>query len=260
MSARRQARASRRGAGEGEAASPRLAASLGPGLRPGLGRQAWLLLRMDLLSELRTLETPLTILFFAFLQVVIFTFAFWANEDTARAVAPGVLWVTITFAGTLAIDRSFAKEQDGRTLTALRLVPGAPRALYVAKLLSNLTFLLMVVCFATPLVIGILGVPLEAAQLPLLGLTLLLGVLGFSALGTVFSAMLVSVRRRGVLLPIVLYPVAIPLIVMGVKATVTILERRPDPEVWSWLRLMTAIDVLYVVAGAWLFTSTLDDE
>lgn len=260
MSARRH---QRRGAAAEPAAAPKVAAarpSLPPGPRASLLRQSWLLLRMDLLSELRTLETPLTLLFFAFLQVVIFTFSFWTSEETARLVAPGVLWVTLTFAGTLAIDRSFAKEQDGRTLTALRLVPGAGRALYIAKLLTNQAFLTLVVLFATPLVLLVLGVPLEASQLPLLALGLLLGTAGFAALGTVFSAMLVTVRRRGVLLPIILYPVAIPLLVIGVKATATLLDRRPDPEVWSWLRLMVAIDVLYVVAGAWLFNSTLSDE
>lgn len=223
-------------------------------------RNMWLLLRTDLLSEFRTLETPLTILFFAFLQVVIFTFSFWADEDTARAVAPGVLWITIAFTGTLSIDRSFAKEQEGRTLTALKLVPGATRALYGSKLVVNLVYLLLVELFTTPLVVLVLGVPLERSQIPLLATGLLAGSIGFAAVGTVFSAMLVTVRRRGVLLPIVLYPVAIPLLVMGVKAISTLLDHHPDAEVWSWLKMMIAVDVMYVVAGAWLFGSVLEDE
>ena len=223
-------------------------------------RIAWLLLKTDLVSDFRTFETPLTVLFFAFLQVVIFTFSFYTDDDMARFVAPGVLWVTVAFSGTLAIDRSFAKEQEGRTLTALRLVPGATQGLYVSKLVVNLVYLVLVEIFAAPLVVLVLGVPLEADQIPFIALALFLGSVGFSAVGTVFSAMLVTVRRRGVLLPIILYPVVIPLLVMGVKALSTLIDGRPDPEVLSWIKMMGAVDVLYLVAGAWLFRSVLEDE
>lgn len=231
--------------------------------RGGLSRvlvQTWLLFKKDLITELRTRETLVMLLFFSLLMVVIFTFSFFSDEETARAVAPGVLWITVAFTGTLGIDRSFAREQEGRTLTALVLVPGAPRALFAAKTLTNVLMMALVEIFVTPVALGVLGVPVSLREVPMIAATLIMGTVGFAAVGTVFSAMLVAVRRRGVLLPIILYPVTIPLLVMGVKALEALVNNRPYAEFTSWARLMVVVDVLYVVAGAWLFGAVLDDE
>ncbi len=223
-------------------------------------KQVGLLVYKDALTELRTRDTVTTLLFFALLMVVIFVFSLSADERVAQQVASGVLWIAIAFAGTLAIDRSFTREQEGNTLTALVLIPGVTRALFVAKTLLNLFYLTLVELLVVPLTLTMLGVSVpDDAMLCLLG-ALATGTIGFVIIGTVISAMLVAIRRRGVLLPIVLYPIAIPLLVMGVEATSIVLENQPLEQGWSWVKIMAAIDVVYLFGGAWLFGLVIEEE
>jgi heme exporter protein B len=202
----------------------------------------------------------LTLIFFAFLLVVIFTFSLWVDEKVALAVSPGIIWIALAFTGALAIDRSFAQEQEGDTMTALVLVPGAPQAIFIAKTLTNVVYMLLVEVVVAPLVIFILSVPIPIDAIPCFVASLVVGTVGFAAVGTVFSAMLVSVRRRGVLLPIVLYPVTIPLLVMGVEATSVLVQDFPIIQAWSWVKVMVAVDVLYLLGGLWLFGHITEDE
>lgn len=233
----------------------------GPDESPrAVARRFWWLLRKDLLTELRTRETLLTILFFAFLLVVIFSFSLWSDEEVSVQVAPGVIWIALAFSGTLAIDRSFAQEQEGHTLTALLLIPGVRQALFLSKALLNFLYISLVALLVVPLVVGILSVPIPLDGIPVFLAALFAGMFGFALVGTVFSAMLVTVRRRGVLLPIVLYPILIPLLVMGVEACSSIMQNFPLVQAWSWVRIMLAVDVLYFLGGLWLFGQVLEDE
>ena len=223
-------------------------------------RQVRLLIFKDLLTELRTRDTITTLLFFALLMVVIFVFSLSAEERVARQVSSGVLWIAIAFAGTLAIDRSFTREQEGNTLTALVLIPGLTRALFVSKTLLNLFYLTLVELLVVPLTLTMLGVSVPDGAMLCLVAALATGTVGFVIIGTVISAMLVAIRRRGVLLPIVLYPIAIPLLVMGVEATSIVLENRPLEQGWSWVKIMAAVDVVYLFGGAWLFGLVIEEE
>ena len=225
-----------------------------------LFRQTKALLRKDLVTEWRTRETAVTLLFFAFLLVIIFAFSLYVDETIAAAVSPAVIWISLAFTGTLAIDRSFAQEQEGDTLTALVLVPGASKALYIAKTAMNVAYMILVEMLVVPLVVFILSAPLPLDAIPALICALLAGTVGFAAVGTVFSAMLVTVRRRGVLLPIILYPIAIPLLVMGVEAVQVLMENFPIEQAWSWIKVMVAVDVVYLLGGAWLFDHITEDE
>lgn len=237
----------------------RQAALAAPGIKLQ-ARRFWWLFRKDLLTEWRTRETLLTLLFFAFLLVVIFSFSLWSDEEVAVQVAPGVIWIALSFTGSLSIDRSFAQEQEGQTLTALLLVPGVRQALFFSKALLNLLYMSVVAALVCPLVLLILSVPVPLDGVPALLCALLAGMVGYAVVGTVFSAMLVTIRRRGVLLPIVLYPVLIPLLVMGVEACGAVLEDRPLVQAWSWIRIMAAVDVLYLMGGIWLFGQVLEEE
>jgi heme exporter protein B len=228
-------------------------------LQAGL-RQTALLIRKDLVTELRTRDTITTLFFFAFLMVVIFVFSLSADERVARQVGSGVLWIAITFAGTLAVDRSFAREQEGDTLTALVLIPGLTRSLFVSKALLNLMYLVAVEMLVVPLTLVMLGISIPDGSLTVFILGLVAGTVGFVLVGTVVSAMLVAIRRRGVLLPIVLYPIVIPLLVMGVEALSVVLENRPEAEAWSWVKLMAAADVIYLVGTVWLFGLVVEEE
>ncbi len=223
-------------------------------------RQTWLLLRKDLVTEFRTRETLITIVFFSLLLVVIFTFSLSGDEEVARQVTSGVIWIAVSFAGTLAIDRSFAQEQEGNTLTALVLIPGVARSLFVAKTVLNVFYLTLVQCITVPLVMLILSTTVSLDAVLCLFLGLLFGTIGFSAVGTVFSAMLVTVRRRGVLLPLILYPITIPLIIMGVEATGALIEEQPLVVSWQWVKMMGAVDVIYLMGGGWLFGHVMEEE
>jgi heme exporter protein B len=250
----------RRGRAQGPALESPASIGSAPGGMALRVRQVGLLIGKDLLTELRTRDTITTLLFFALLMVVIFVFSFSANEEVGRQVSSGVLWIAIAFAGTLAIDRSFTREQEGNTLTALVLIPGVTRALFIAKTALNLVYLTLVELLVVPLTLTMLGVSVPDDALLCFVCALATGTVGFVIIGTVISAMLVAIRRRGVLLPIVLYPIAIPLLVMGVEATSIVLENQPLEQGWSWVKIMAAIDVVYLFGGAWLFGLVIEEE
>lgn len=256
--------ATRRRRRRGQTQGPALVSPAAIGAAPGgfalRVRQVGWLFGKDILTELRTRDTITTLLFFALLMVVIFVFSLSADERVARQVGAGVLWIAIAFAGTLAIDRSFTREQEGNTLTALVLIPGLGRALFVSKTLLNLLYLTLVEILVVPLTLTMLGATIPDGAMLCFLCGLAAGTVGFVLIGTVISAMLVAIRRRGVLLPIVLYPIAIPLLVMGVEATSIILENRPLEQGWSWVKIMAAIDVVYLFGGAWLFGLVIEEE
>ena len=218
------------------------------------------LLSKDLLTELRTRETLTTLLFFAVLLVIIFVFSLWSDEKVAQEVGPGIIWISIAFSGTLAIDRSFAHEQEGNTLTALVLIPGLSRSLYFAKTVLNFAYMALVELLVVPLTLVLLGIGIPGDGWVCLVAGLATGSLGFALVGTLFSAMLVAIRRRGVLLPIILYPVTIPILVMGVEASSIVIQNRPLAEGWSWVKVMAAVDILYFLGGTWLFGQVIEDE
>src|SRR5579875_237428 len=170
----------------------------------------------DALVELRSRETLLVSLIFTALVVVVFALALNLAPATARAVAPGLLWATLAFAGVLSLGRSFASERDRGALDGLLLAPVDPTALYVGKMLAQAVFMLVVLAVALPAFDVFLGVSLlSPALLPVA----VLGVLGFAAAGTLFAMLALSGRSRDVLLPVLFFPLAIPVIITATGAT-----------------------------------------
>lgn len=220
--------------------------------RVALGvRHVGTILRKDLLVELRTKEVLLTMGLFAVLTVVIFSFAFYVDDDRARAYAPGILWVTVIFSGTLGLNRLFDREQENDCMSALMLSSAGPKAIFLAKSLGNLLFTLVMELLTVPLIL--LFFDLSVDRPALLLLVLLAGTVGFCFVGTLFAAMLVRARMKEVLLPLVVYPVVVPVIIGGVKATSGILNGYPTDEVVEWARLLLAFDLVFVVLSVWLF-------
>ncbi|GMV39710.1 MAG: hypothetical protein AMXMBFR64_14260 [Myxococcales bacterium] len=214
-------------------------------------RHVGTILRKDLLVELRTKEVLLTMGLFAVLTVVIFSFAFYVDDDRARAYAPGILWVTVIFSGTLGLNRLFDREQENDCMSALMLSSAGPKAIFLAKSLGNLLFTLVMELLTVPLIL--LFFDLSVDRPALLLLVLLAGTVGFCFVGTLFAAMLVRARMKEVLLPLVVYPVVVPVIIGGVKATSGILNGYPTDEVVEWARLLLAFDLVFVVLSVWLF-------
>ncbi|MFW5966703.1 MAG: heme exporter protein CcmB [Persicimonas sp.] len=221
-------------------------------MNPTFFRQTAALVKKDLRRELRTGETLVTTTAFSVLLMVIFAFAFYRDEQTVALVFPGILWVAVVFAGMLAIARTFAREKESGSLRALALVPRTQTSLYCAKLVVNLLFMAVFEAVLVPFLLVAFEVDL-GGQLGALIAILAAGTIGFAALGTLISAMLVYNRMRDVLLPLVLFPLYVPLLIGGVRATMLILEGDRHEAVWGWARVMLAIDGVFIIGALLLF-------
>ena len=216
-------------------------------------RTAWLVLRKDIAIEAKSWEVLTTTLFFAVSCVVIFAFAFVKDGRAVEDAAAGILWIAIAFSGTLALGRTFKRERYGETLRALLLAPAPRAARYLGKLLGMLALLGLAELLLVPMVALMFQAALFSRPLLLVAL-LAGGTIGFCAVGTLFAAMLVRARSRDVLLPILLYPIIIPVIIAGVRGTAALLGATPDePTAIMWIGILAAFDVVFVTLSLWTF-------
>ncbi len=219
----------------------------------------WLVVRKDLLIEIRSREIVYTTLFFALSCVLVFAFGFVRDGRPVQDAAAGILWIAIAFSGTLALGRAFERERQSETLRALMLAPVDRPALYVGKLLGVLLLLAVVEVIIVPLVALMFQAPMFAHPV-LMGALLATGTIGFAAVGTLFAAMLVRARSRDVLLPILLYPITIPVIIGGVRGTAALLQAEVDvPMATAWLSMLTFFDVVFITLALWTFESAMTD-
>jgi len=220
---------------------------------------AWLVTRKDLLIEARSREILYTTLFFAVSCVLVFAFGFVREGRPLADAAAGILWIAIAFSGTLALGRAFERERQSETLRALLLAPVDRPALYVGKLLGVCLVLLAVEAAVVPLVAVMFQAPLFGHPLMLVGL-LAAGTVGFAAVGTLFAAMLVRARSRDVLLPILLYPITVPVIIAGVRGTAALLEVEADLQVARmWLSMLVFFDVVFLTLALWTFEPVMTE-
>jgi heme exporter protein CcmB len=216
-------------------------------------RTALLVLRKDVAIESRSGEILYTTMFFALSCVVVFAFALVREGTIVADAAAGILWIAIAFSGTLALGRTFERERYAETLRALLLAPAPRAAVYVGKLLGIVLLLLIAEALLVPLVALLFDAALFARPLLLIGL-LVTGTLGFAAVGTLFAAMLVRSRTRDVMLPILLYPITVPVIIAGVRGTAALLAPDPDTSVAEmWIALLVCFDVVFLVLSLWTF-------
>lgn len=214
------------------------------------------IVRKDIRAELRTKDIFSSMFVFALLAVIVFNFAFELRVPSMRMVAPGIVWVAITFAGTLGLNRAFVIEQDKGSLAGLLLAPVDRAAIYFGKMLGNLVFILVVEVILLPLVMIFFNLSLLTG--PHL-LVILLGTFGFAAVGTVFSAMAVNTRAREVLLPILLFPVLLPVLVAGVKMTGALLDGETLGSVGNWLQLVILYDIGFTVLAYLTFGFVVEE-
>jgi heme exporter protein CcmB len=219
----------------------------------------WLVTRKDLLIEVRSREILYTTLFFAVSCVLVFAFGFVREGRPTSDAAAGILWNAIAFSGTLALGRAFERERHGETLRALMLAPIERPALYLGKLLGVIIMLASVELAVVPLIALMFQARLFAHPMLLLGL-LAAGTLGFAAVGTLFAAMLVRARSRDVLLPILLYPITVPLIIGGVRGTAALLQVDADlPIARMWLSMLGLFDVVFITLALWTFEAVMTE-
>jgi heme exporter protein CcmB len=227
---------------------------------PGFLETVWLVARKDLVIEVRSREILYTTTFFAVACVLVFAFGFVREGEAIEGAAAGILWIAIAFAGTLALGRAFERERQNETLRALLIAPVQRPAIYIGKLTGILLVLAMVELLVVPLVALMFQAPLLVHPGLMIGL-LTAGTIGFAAVGTLFAAMLVRARSRDVLLPVLLYPITIPVIIAGVRGTAALIQPEVDLQMArAWLSMLVFFDVVFITLALWTFEPVMADS
>ena len=217
-----------------------------------LGAVVW----KDLAAELRSRELLSSMLVFALLVILIFNFALELDAQTRSTVTSGVLWVTFAFAGTLGLNRSMAMEKDRGCLDGLLLAPVDRSAIYFGKAIGNLIFMFIVEAIVLPVYSILYNTNLFNGGLLLV---ILLGSVGYVAVGTLLSSMAIQTRTRDVLLPILLFPVVIPVLIASVKGSMGFLQGIEMADIWPWLNLLIVYDVIFTAVAFMTFDYIVEE-
>jgi len=220
--------------------------------------KTWAVFHKDLLIELRTKDSLNAMLFFGIVVLVIFNFALESVRETVRAAVPGVLWVAFAFSGTLGLNRMFAAEKENSCLQGLLMLPIDRGIIYVGKMLATTVFMLIteIVIFVFCLVFFNLTVWRE---IPWLAVVFFIGTLGFAAVGTLLSAVSVNTKMREVLLPLILFPVVLPILINAVEATNIILNTVDYGALRLPLTIMTVFTIVFGTLSYLLFDFVLEE-
>ncbi len=215
------------------------------------------IVQKDLAAEFRSRELFSAMLVFSLLVIIIFNFALELDVDVRRTVAAGVLWTTFAFAGTLGLNRSMAVEKERGCMDGLLLAPVDRSAIFFGKAISNLVFMLIVEAIVLP-VYALLYDEMRIFQPGFLGV-ILLGSIGYISVGTLLSTMSVQTRMREILLPILLFPIAIPVLLAAVKASGGLISGAEWNEILTPVAILVAYDVFFI-AIPYMFFDTVVEE
>ncbi|MBM4424582.1 MAG: cytochrome C biogenesis protein [Chloroflexi bacterium] len=214
------------------------------------------IVRKDVAAEIRSRELISAMLVFSLLVVLIFNFALELDRFARENVAAGVLWVTFIFAGTLGLNRTFAAEKDRGSFDGLLLAPVDRTTIYFGKLLATMIFMLIVEAIVIPVFSVLYGLSLIQ---PLLFAVVLLGTLGYAGVGTLLACMAVHTRTRDVLLPILLFPVTIPVVIAAVKSSAGILLASQWSDIAIWFNLLIVYDTIFIAIAFMVFDYLVEE-
>lgn len=209
----------------------------------------------DLLSELRAKEIIISMFVFALLVIVIFHFAFGPEQEDVRGLAAGILWVAFSFAGVIGLSRSFVLEKDRGCLEGLMLCPVDREVIYLGKMVGCFLFMLTAELVIFPIFAILFDLPL---LLPSFILIAVLATLGFIAVGTLFSAIAVNTKAREIMLPILFFPIAVPVLIAAVESSALVFGGAPRGELWSWIQMLAAFDVIFLVLSSFIFEFAIE--
>jgi heme exporter protein B len=210
----------------------------------------------DLVAELRGKEMLSAMMVFALLVIFIFNFALELDPKTRNSLTAGIIWVTLTFAGTLGLNRSMAVEKDRGCLDGLLLAPVDRTAIYFGKSIANWVFMLITAAILLPVYSILYNTNLFSWGLVLV---ILLGSEGYVAVGTLLSSMSIQARTRDILLPILLFPVIIPVLIAAVKATGGFLAGEPFSALTNWIYLLIGYDVIFTSVAFMVFDAVVEE-
>jgi len=221
-------------------------------------KKIWLIVQKDLISELRSKEIFSSMFIFVLVVTIVFNFSFEIGEEKILNILAGILWVALLFAGVLGLNRSFLLEKEKDCLQGLMLCSVDRGLIYFGKLIGNLLFLLFVVLLTLPIFSIFFNLDIFK-HFPLLSLVIFLGIIGFISVGTILSAMSVNTRMREVLLPILLFPIVVPVLIACVKSTGKIFLGLGLKEISGWLKLLFAFDIIYVIVCYLTFEYVIEE-
>lgn len=214
------------------------------------------LLWKDFITEWRSRESLSAMLVFALLVILIFNFALELDLRARESLSAGILWTTFIFSGTIGLNRSLAVEKDRGCLDGLLLAPVDRSVIFFGKALGNLIFMLLVAAIVLPVFSFLYGI--QVFQ-PGFLLVVLLGSIGYAAVGTLLATMVVQVRTRDILLPILLFPLTLPVIIAAVKASQGFIQLQPWVEFSIWVNILVAYDLIFIAAAFMLFDFILEE-
>jgi heme exporter protein B len=221
-------------------------------------RRTLAVMRKDVRAEWRTRERLSPMLFFVLLVLLVFNFSFDLGGAALHEIGPGVLWSSFVFATVLALNRSFADEQENGCLDALLLAPGDRGAIYAGKMLGNMAFLLTLELLVLPIFALFFNLS-PGVQLLALVPVLVLGAASLAAAGTLFAAMSSNLRLRELLLPLILLPMVVPALIACVESTSLALQARPLVEMLPYLKILVAYIVVFVTLSLLLFEHVVEE-
>lgn len=219
-------------------------------------RKIWAIVWKDLLSEMRTKETISSVLVFTLLVIVVFNFAFGSSPVLMKQIAPGVLWVTFTFAGVLSLNRAFIIEKEDASFEGLMACPVSRDIIYFGKAISSLIFMLIVEVIALPVFAFLFNLPVLSLAVATITL---LSTIGFVAVGTLFSAMAVNTKARELVLPILFLPVVSPVVISAVRGSGLAISGEPWSSLTSWFEIIVAFDAIFVIASFLVFSYVIEE-
>ncbi len=210
----------------------------------------------DIVLELRSRELVASVVVFGLLLVVVFSFALDPEPGDAKRMAPGILWVAFAFTATLAMNRAFSREQESGALEGLLASPVSRDAIFLSKAATSFVFMLLIEAVLLPAYAVILGF---SALSWTLAATMILATLGFALIGTLFSALAAQTRSREIMLPVLFFPVVLPVILAAVEASTRAVGGETFVGLGRWLPLIGVFDALFLVICPWLFSFIVED-
>ncbi|MEK6590595.1 MAG: heme exporter protein CcmB [Nitrospinota bacterium] len=221
-------------------------------------KKIWAIVLKDIRAEMRTKEIFSSMFIFSLLVLVIFNFSIDLLKVNPLDIAQGVLWIAFTFSGILGLNRSFLFEKENDCLQGLMLTPVDRSAIYFGKMLGNLVFMLVMEVFTVPVFVVLFNIGIYD-KIFQLALVIFLGTLGFVTVGTLFSAMSVNIKAREVMLPILVFPIVVPVIISAVKSTGGILTGKPFEDIMAWLKLIFVFDIVFLVLSFLSFEYIIEE-
>lgn len=222
----------------------------------GFWKAVFAIAKKDILSELRSKEIISSVLLFAVLVLIIFNFAFNTDQKTMTTIAPGMLWIAFSFAGVLALNRSFIPEKEDNCMEGLMSCPVGREAIYLGKCIGSFVFMLIVEAVVLPVCAMLFNVDVLK---PMIILITFLATIGFVSVGILFSALSVNTRAREMVLPILFLPIIVPLIISAVSASSFILQGGVLADYQNYLLIILGFDVIFVTVPYLIFRFVVEE-